>query len=146
MFEGSIVETKKENSLAVAIHVGYASRRGRIIRKILNRTSKQPEFFTKLIIFQVEVLLVSTIIYLATLPQILSLDVDSIYVAVRYLDFVTYAFPAPFPIFFNLAYSFCLVRLNRKSILGTQAEKTVEGSRLKTLCFDKTGTLTLNHM
>ena len=61
-------------------------------------------------------------------------------------DFITYSFPAPFPIFFNLAYSFCLVRLSRQDIIGTQADKTVEGSRLKTLCFDKTGTLTLNRM
>ena len=64
----------------------------------------------------------------------------------RLCDFVTYSFPAPFPILFNLAYGFCLVRLSKQNIVGTQAEKTVEGSRLKTLCFDKTGTLTQNTM
>ena len=40
-------------------------------------------------------------------------------------DFVTYSFPAPFPILFNLAYSFCLARLQKKEIIGLQAEKTV---------------------
>ena len=65
------------------------------------------------------------IIYLLALPQLLSLDIDTTMVIFRLFDFVTYAFPAPFPIFFNLAYSFCLVRLNKENIIGTQAEKTV---------------------
>jgi P-type E1-E2 ATPase len=89
---------------------------------------------------------VSIIIYLATLPHLLQKDVDDYMVVFRFCDFITYSFPAPFPIFFNLAYSFCLVRLNNNGIIGTQAEKTVEGSRLKTMCFDKTGTLTQNKM
>ena len=42
LFEGSKVETMKDHTLALAINVGYASQRGRIIRKILNKTSKQP--------------------------------------------------------------------------------------------------------
>lgn len=96
--------------------------------------------------FQIEVMAVSFIIYFATLPQLLSLDIDTIMVVFRFFDFITYAFPAPFPIFFNLAYSFCLVRLNKENIIGTQAEKTVESSRMKTICFDKTGTLTQNKM
>jgi P-type E1-E2 ATPase len=64
----------------------------------------------------------------------------------RFLDFITYSFPAPLPIFFNLAYSFCLVRLRRDGIYGTEVEKTIESSRMKTLCFDKTGTLTHSGM
>jgi cation-transporting P-type ATPase 13A2 len=42
IYEGSKVETTKENTLAMAVHVGYVSRRGRIIRKILTKVSKQP--------------------------------------------------------------------------------------------------------
>lgn len=64
----------------------------------------------------------------------------------RFLDFITYSFPAPLPIFFNLAYSFCLVRLRRDGIYGTECEKTIESSRMKTICFDKTGTLTHSGM
>ncbi len=91
-------------------------------------------------------LIVSVILYLATLPNVLPLNVDRELIIIRLGDFITYSFPAPYPIFFNLAYSFCLVRLNSANILGTQPEKTVEGSRLKTICFDKTGTLTYNKM
>ncbi len=42
LFEGSKVETMKDQTLALAVNVGYASQRGRIIRKILNKISKQP--------------------------------------------------------------------------------------------------------
>ena len=40
-------------------------------------------------------------------------------VVFQFLDFITYSFPAPFPIFFNLVYAFCLERLNRDGIVGT---------------------------
>lgn len=53
LYEGSKVETKKEHTLAVAVNVGYGSQRGRIIRKILNKQSKQPQFFQKVIWFQI---------------------------------------------------------------------------------------------
>lgn len=43
----------KEQTLAVAINIGYSSQRGKIIRKILTKIVKQPEFFFKLISFQV---------------------------------------------------------------------------------------------
>ncbi len=42
LFEGSKVQTMKDQTLAVAVNVGYGSQRGRIIRKILNRQSKEP--------------------------------------------------------------------------------------------------------
>lgn len=146
LFEGSKVETMKDGTLALVVNVGYGSRRGRIIRHILTKVAKEPEFFRKIILFQVEVLLVSIVVYLATLPRMFEFDIDAILKVLRFGDFITYSFPAPYPILFNLAYSFCLVRLNKNNIMGTQPEKTVEGSRLKTICFDKTGTLTQNKM
>lgn len=45
-----------------------------------------------------------------------------------------------------MAYNFSTARLYFQRILAPEAEKTVEGSRLKTICFDKTGTLTQNKM
>ena len=51
--------------------------------------------------------------------QMLTLDIEIIMIVFRALDFITYSFPATLPIFFNLAYSFSLVRLNRDGIYGT---------------------------
>lgn len=93
-----------------------------------------------------EVFIVLVIVYAATIGLLLSINITTIMVVFRFLDYITYAFPAPFPIYFNLVYSFCLVRLNRDGIIGTEAEKTVESGRMKTLCFDKTGTLTQTKM
>jgi cation-transporting P-type ATPase 13A2 len=146
VYEGSRVETAKENTLAMAVHVGYASRRGRIIRKILTKVSRQPEFFKKLIYFMMEVFVLSIVVYFATFGMLRAINIEKIMVVFKFLDYITYAFPAPFPIYFNLMYSFCLVRLHRDGILGTECEKTVESGRMKTLCFDKTGTLTQNKM
>lgn len=64
----------------------------------------------------------------------------------KLLEFITYSLPAAFPIFFNLAYSFCLIRLHQNGIYGTEAEKTLEVAHTKTICFDKTGTLTYSSM
>jgi hypothetical protein len=52
-------------------------------------------------------------------------DIDSPIKMIRFFEFVPYGFPASFPIFFNLAYSFSLIRLHRIEVVGTQAEKTV---------------------
>jgi hypothetical protein len=68
---------------------------------------------------------ISFIIFFASLPQLMSLEIESIMIVFRVLDFITYSFPVAFPIFFNLAYSFSLVRLRKENIIGTQAEKTV---------------------
>lgn len=81
--------------------------------------------FGKLITFQTEVLIVSIIVFLATLPRMYEFDIDGIMKVLRFCDFITYSFPAPFPILFNLAYSFCLRRLRKSGISGTNAEKTV---------------------
>lgn len=99
-----------------------------------------------MIYFLLEVLVVSLVLYAATVKQMFGLNIDKIMIFFRFLDFITYSFPAPLPIFFNLAYSFCLVRLRRDGIYGTECEKTIESSRMKTLCFDKTGTLTHSAM
>ena len=67
----------------------------------------------------VEVFIVVVIVYAATIGLLLSIEIETIMVVFRFLDYITYAFPAPFPIYFNLVYSFCLVRLNRDEIIGT---------------------------
>jgi hypothetical protein len=59
------------------------------------------------------------IVFVASLSLLLSIQIDKIMVVFKFLDYITYAFPAPYPIYFNLAYSFCLVRLNRDGIVGT---------------------------
>lgn len=72
-----------------------------------------------MIYFLAEVMIISFILYGATVYQMFNLDIEKIMIFFRFLDFITYSFPAPLPIFFNLTYSFCLVRLHRDGIYGT---------------------------
>lgn len=67
---------------------------------------------------------------------------EPVIIFLNFLLLITFCFSPSFPIYFNLVYSFCLMRLKWKNILGTEPEKTIEAAHLQTMCFDKTGTLT----
>lgn len=103
----------------MVINIGYATRRGRIIRKILSRVTKTPDLFWKAMMFLTECFVVGIIIYFGTLPFMLSKDIVPLFIGFRFIDFFGWSFPPTFPIYFNLAYSFSLGRLRRKNILGT---------------------------
>lgn len=133
---------KQGNTFAIVINTGFTTHRGRIVRKILNRTVKDPDMLRSTLIFVVEVVIVSMITFFATLYLQLVRDIDKLFVFFKFIDFLASSAPPPLPILFNLAYSFSLYRLGSKGISGTEPQKTVEGSRLKIFCFDKTGTLT----
>ena len=137
---------KKGDVLALVINTGYTTRRGRIIRKILTKVQTKSDLFQKALLFLLEAFVVGAIIYFATLSFMLSKDISNIIVGFRFIDFLGWSFPPTFPIYFNLAYSFALVRLNANEITGTEPEKTVEGCNISVMCFDKTGTLTQNEV
>lgn len=125
------------------MHTGYTSKRGRILRKILNRQSATPHFFTTCIYFLLVNWAVGMVMYLGTMSvRIANDNLERIIIFLNFLLIMTFAIPPSCPIYFNVVYSFSLVRLKLKDILGTDPEKTVEGAHLKIMCFDKTGTLT----
>lgn len=51
LLEGSNILDCRDYPKALAIHTGYTSRRGRIIRKITNKVNVDPEMFKNAIIF-----------------------------------------------------------------------------------------------
>lgn len=88
--------------------------------------------------------MVAMIIYFATIAYMKEKNISNLIVGFRFIDFLGWSFPPTFPIYFNVAYSFAIVRLKSSGILCIEPEKTVEGCNLKVMCFDKTGTLTEN--
>ena len=144
--EGAKVLESREESRVVIINIGYATRRGRIIRKILTRVPKVPDFFMSTVYFLFETCICGTILYAATVNLMVANGVVPTFVVFRFLDILAWSFPPTFPIYFNLAYSFSLVRLKWKGIFGTEPEKSTEAASIKTFCFDKTGTLTENEI
>jgi magnesium-transporting ATPase (P-type) len=114
IYEGSKI-LSAQNALAIAMHTGYTSKRGRILRKILNRSPATPHFFTTCMYFLVFNYLVGIIVYLATLPvRISNGNLDPIIIFLDFLLVVTFCMPPSSPIYFNLVYSACLVRLKWK--------------------------------
>ena len=104
----------------MAIHIGYTTKRGRIIRKILNRVSNYPDFFKTAIYFMLENLILGLTIYLSTLGLVLSVSIPSIFVVYRLFDMINYTIPPPIPIYFQLIYTMSLGRLRWKGISGTE--------------------------
>ena len=102
--------------------------------------------FRTAIYFLMETLLVGILIYLVTLPILLNANISTDFRVYRFFGFIGFSCPPTFPIYFNLAYSFALIRLKTKNILGTEPQKTIQAALLSTLCFDKTGTLTSNSL
>lgn len=67
--------------------------------------------------FLIEAFIVALIIYLATITYMKSKIASNLIVGFRFVDFLGWAFPPTFPIYFNVAYSFAIVRLKRSGIL-----------------------------
>jgi magnesium-transporting ATPase (P-type) len=116
---------KKGDVLALVVNIGYASRRGRIIRKILARSVKTPDSFWKAIQFLAECFLVAAIIYFATLPFTLSRNISDLFVGFRFIDFLGWSFPTALPIYFNSVFSLSMRRLLTKDIMGTEPDRAL---------------------
>jgi magnesium-transporting ATPase (P-type) len=51
----------------MVINTGYSTKRGKILRKMLNKKINDPHFFKTFILFLVEMYAVAVVIYLGTL-------------------------------------------------------------------------------
>lgn len=130
------------NAVGYAVYTGFSSRKGRILRAILNRKHQNPDFLRSVYIYFAVAYVVAMIFYCATLGLRLSVNIDHLFVGARVLDYTLAAIPADFVIYLTIAYSWALFRLRRNGVISTMLEKTVEANRLRTACFDKTGTIT----
>lgn len=51
LYDGSKIINSKENSFALVINTGYTTKRGQIIRKIINRHVKTPDIVKSALVF-----------------------------------------------------------------------------------------------
>ena len=132
--------------MALVIHTGFTTRKGRIFRKILNNNPTFPEFLRSGLKYLAIMFVLGYVIFFCMLPVMLKNNLSTMTIILRAFDLFGWTLPAVLPIFFNLCYSFCLGRLRYSKIFGTEPQKTVVSGKIKTMCFDKTGTLTMNNM
>lgn len=67
LYDGTTV-FECEEAVGVCIFTGFTSTKGRILRNILNRVPKTPDFFKNMFFFLLISFVVSMILYCATLP------------------------------------------------------------------------------
>jgi P-type E1-E2 ATPase len=134
--------TAKPNCLALAIHTGYSSSKGRIIRKILSQKSANVEFFKNLMCQSFQILILNISLYLTAYHYMFDEVPNEEILYLKLGEFLMEGIPSSLIVYINFLYTFTLAKFNKMDVLGTQAEKIVEGSRLSLICFDKTGTLT----
>jgi magnesium-transporting ATPase (P-type) len=104
----------------MVVHIGYGTKRGRILRRILHKTVTVSHLFTTCLYFLSITYGVAVIIYLATMKMRIDNGiVEGLIIFLHFLLIVTLCFPPGCPIYFNLVYSFCLMRLKWNNILGT---------------------------
>jgi len=71
------------------------------------------------VFFLIETCIIGLILYWVTLPLMVGKVIPA-FIVYRLLDVIAWSFPPTFPIFFNISYSFSLIRLKWKGIMGTE--------------------------
>lgn len=71
IYEGSKI-LSAQHALAMVVHTGYSSKKGRILRKILYRSTSTSHIFKTFIIFLFEIYAVGVIAYLCTMQMRIS--------------------------------------------------------------------------
>ena len=116
--------------MAVVVNTGYSTRKGRIIRKILNKKPEGRDFFVNVMQSTSLVLIGSICVYTAfynyMFGQLKSKSLPIIILG----SFVVQSIPSILPIFVNFAYAILLIRFRKSSIFCIRSEKTTESSRI----------------
>ena len=146
LFEGAKLLESRGNPVVLVVNTGFATRKGRIFRKILNNNPSMPEFLNSGLKYLGIMFVLGYMIFFGMLPVMLRNQIAPFTIVLRAFDLFGWTLPAALPIFFNLCYSLSLTRLRSANIFGTEPQKTVVSGKIKTMCFDKTGTLTMNNM
>ena len=126
----------------MAIHTGYASHRGRIIRKIIKHNVEEPLFTHHILIFFVLAYILAGMVYFSYITKLMSLPIREDTIVFLFFEIVSLAVPVGYVGVVNLLPGLSLLWLDRQGIYGKEPYKVYEVAQLESICFDKTGTLT----
>lgn len=146
LYEGSPLVTCKEGTMAVVVNTAFSTRKGKIIRKILHSNDSASEFFRSMLPFFGQVVVVHILLFAIFFNYMFEDPSNEKMIWLRFGEFMVSSIPGFLQVEENLFKSIYLIRLNGQGIIGTNCEKTIESSRMETVCFDKTGTLTQNEV
>jgi cation-transporting P-type ATPase 13A2 len=118
VFEGSELLKAREGVLAMAVHTGYTTHKGRIIRKIVKQNVKEPDFTHKILIFFLLAYFSGALIYLACLSKLMSSSMTESVVIFLLFEIVSLAVPIGYIGVVNFFPGLSLIRLSYEGILG----------------------------
>lgn len=93
----------------MAIYTGYTSHRGRIIRKIINISIKEPAFTKSIILFSIINVMVTSLVFLSIIPMLQQMLMTPAKIASEYVFMV--GFSLSFVGFIYMFPSFSMRRL-----------------------------------
>jgi P-type E1-E2 ATPase len=123
IYEGSEVLKARDGALAVAIHTGYTTHKGRIIRKIVKHNVKEPLFTHKILIFFVLAYLSAVFIYLAYLSKLMSIPIEEPMIIFLLFEIISLAVPIGYIGVVNFFPGLSLIKLGMEGISGQEPYK-----------------------
>ena len=132
--------------LAVVLATGFNTQKGNLIRAILYPKETENNFHEDSIKFIYFMGTLSLIFFGVSIPSLISNDVSTGDIVLRFLDLITTTVPPALPACLGIGISYAVSRLKEKGITCIARERVNVAGRVNMICFDKTGTLTEDHL
>ncbi|CAK59464.1 unnamed protein product (macronuclear) [Paramecium tetraurelia] len=141
LFEGTkLIQVNR--GVAIVLRTGFSTLRGQYFRNVLYPHPQSMKFYIQAAKFLLGNGLIMAAIFGFFLISYIPMDFEPSILVLRFLDNIVWSIPPSMPIFFQVCKTFSLVKLEKKGIIGNNAEKIESAGIIDTCCFDKTGTLT----
>ncbi|CAD8162221.1 unnamed protein product [Paramecium octaurelia] len=141
LFEGTKL-IQANHSVAIVLRTGFSTLRGQYFRNVLYPHPGSMKFYIQAAKFILEIAFIMAVVYAFFLISYIPMDFKPSLLVLRFLDNIVWSIPPSMPIFFQVCKTSSLVKLEKKGIIGNNAEKIESAGTIDTCCFDKTGTLT----
>ena len=138
--------TNDNKVLAVALHIGFKSEKGNLIRSILFPKESEIKFKKDSIKFIYFMGVMALLGYFASFPFAIKNEVTGLELFYRFFDLITTTVPPALPACLGIGITYALSRIKEYGIICISRDRVNVAGRINMICFDKTGTLTEDHL
>jgi len=138
--------TNDNKVLAVALHIGFKSEKGNLIRSILFPKESEIKFKKDSINFIYFMGVMALLGYFASFPFAIKNEVTGLELFYRFFDLITTTVPPALPACLGIGITYALSRLKEYGIICISRDRVNVAGKINMICFDKTGTLTEDHL
>ena len=141
----SVIQTRSVSNqevLGLVRSTGFLTAKGALVRDILYPKILKFKFYSDSLKFVGILGLIAFIGFLISLPQMIKLELGTVYIIDKSLNLVTITIPPALPAAMTCGTLFAIGRLKGYNIFCISPQRINVAGRIKTFVFDKTGTLT----